>query len=129
MSHTTPLEMKEVIEKLRNLKQYLPDEEDVVYEFAILLAQRLEKYHPKVNPAGFNIAVETLFYDLKRGKDSYLNNEPLKSNLVGHSPHFYPILKWSVKNIVRAICPEDFAKGYEFVVEEVREELKKQSSE
>ena len=49
-------------EKLRNLREHLPQQEDVTYDFATYLAERL---NPKLVPEGFNMIAELALYDLQ----------------------------------------------------------------
>ena len=94
-------------EKLRNLRQYMPNQEDVIYKFGAYLAERL---YPELNPGLFVMAVELALYDLQRGVDGF-TGEPIRSKLVGYPPVIYKMLRMHVPDIAEAVCPEDFAKG------------------
>ena len=50
------------IEKLRNLRKYMPGLDETVYKFGAFLADRL---NPRLVPTGFNLATELAFYDLQ----------------------------------------------------------------
>ena len=97
-----------IVEKLRNLRQYLPDQNEVVYDFGAFLAERLEK-HPNIIPVGFNVMAELGIYDLQRGIDGF-TDKPITSRLVGYPSQIYTLFKMIVPDIAKATCPEDFAK-------------------
>lgn len=103
------IQTKEVKEKLKNLRKYLPGQEQIVYDFAAKLADRL---NPELVPAGFNTAAELLLYDAQKGVDGY-TGQPLGGHfhLIGYLPQLYAALRMSIPDIAEAVCPEDFAKG------------------
>ncbi len=96
-----------VKEKLRNLRQYMPDQQDVVYDFGAYLADRL---NPELVPQGFNMATELALYDLQKGVNGS-TGQPIRSRLIGYPPVIYESLRMQVPEIAEAVCPEDFAKG------------------
>ena len=89
-----------LIEKLRNLKQYMPDEEDVIYQFGAYLAGSLNPR--RIVPHGFIVAAEFALDDLE-----------IRNRLVGchYPPFLYTTLRAKVLDIAEAVCPEDFARG------------------
>lgn len=107
-------------DKLRNLGQYMPVQDNLICEFGSYLADRL---NPELVPAGFNMAAELLLYDLRTGVDGY-SGEPIRSSLVGNPPVIYAILRAIVPKIAEAVCPPDFAKGVKDFHEKVNEKMR-----
>lgn len=106
----TSISTELIKEKLRNLKGYMPREDDKLYRFGEYLADRLG---PNIFPHGFNISAERAIADLKDGIDSF-TKQPIKNSLVGMVPVYYTMLSRRIPDIADAVCPRDFA-------EEVRE--------
>jgi len=102
-------------EKLRNLKEHMPDQQDVIYDFAEYLADRL---NPELVPEGFNMAMELALYDLQQGVDGF-TGQPIQSRLVGYPAPIYALLRMQVPEIADAVCPEDFAQGVRKMYDEV----------
>ena len=122
-----PLESKaisteEIKEKLRNLKEYMPGEPEITYDFATYLANRL---NPKLNPGGFQISAELLLSDMKKGVDSF-TRQAMSRNLAGYPPNLYAILRGTVPDIAKAVCPEDFAKSVKDFYEEVNAKMREE---
>lgn len=107
-------------EKLRNLKEYMPDQNEVVYAFADYLAGRL---NPTLVPAGFNIAAQLALYDLDKGVDGF-TGKPILSRLSGYPTTIYAALGMRVPKIAEVVCPEDFAKSVRELHEKVDESLR-----
>ena len=80
MSLENAISMEPISEKLRNLKQYMPDQNDVVYKFGEFLAGRL---NPKLVPQGFVLAAKLALYDLQEGVDGF-SGQPIRSSLVSY---------------------------------------------
>ncbi len=99
------ISMEPVKEKLRNLREHMPDETEIVYDFAAYLAERLNS---ELLPQEFNMAAELALYDLETSIDEY-SGKPIPSSLVGHQPITYGLLGMYVPEIAKAVCPEDFA--------------------
>ena len=112
-------------EKLRNLRQYMPKRDDIIYEFGAYLADRL---NPELVPEGFNMIVERALHDLQKGTNGCTGQPIRNSRLVGNPPIMYGLLRTQIPDIAAAVCPEDFAKGvrecYEQVNAMIREEQK-----
>jgi len=104
------LSVAEIGEKLRNLQEHLPGEEDTVYKLAAFLAGRFEKQGENLHPLGFHLAAELAIYDLQKGVDGY-TGEPIRSSLVGYPPFLYPVLSTTVPRIAKAILPEAAANA------------------
>ena len=119
---TKAISTEEMKEKLRNLKEYMPKEEDVLYSFGRYLAKRLEG-HPELVPEGFNVTVELALHDLQKGIDGY-TQKPIQSRLVGYPPIIYSLLRMRTPDIAKAVCPEDFAEGVRKMYEEVNAKLR-----
>ena len=106
--------------RLRNLRWHLPNQDDTVYQLGNYLADRLNGAD-ELLPVGLNMIVELGFYDLRKGINGF-TGEPIRSGLAGCPPQLYAVLKeFSVQSIVEVVCPEDFAKEFK----EIREEVKR----
>ena len=110
-------------EKLRNLREHMPDQNDQIYSFGAYLADRL---NPELVPEGFNMAAELALYDLQKGVNGF-TGKPIQSRLVGYPPMIYGILRMQVPEIAKAVCPEDFAKGVIEFYEQVNAEMRKKA--
>lgn len=117
MSLEGAVQTEPIREKLRNLMEHMPSQDDVFYQFGIFLADRLR--NPDIIPAGFNLVVRTALYDLKRGTDSY-TREPIRNSLADQGGLFYVALALKIPDIVRAVCPEDFAQKFEEIYDKTR---------
>ncbi len=106
-------------EKLRNLREHMPEEEDIIYKFGEYLAERLGEDSSKIYPVGFNLTAELALQDLTKGVDGY-TGKPIKNSLTGYPQMFYIILGTRMPQIADAVCPAEFAKE----VMEIREEIK-----
>ena len=117
------ISMEPVKEKLRNLREHMPNcmpnFEDITYDFGAYLADRL---NPKLVPQGFNLAAELALYDLQKGVNGF-TGQPIRSNLVGYPPMIYGILRTQVPEIAEAVCPKDFARGVRDFYEKVNAKM------
>ncbi len=116
------LSMEPVREKLRNLRQYMPDQEETVYRFGEFLAERLK--NPELVPLGFCLEATLSLYDLQKGVDGY-TGKPINSALVGYPQIVYNLLYSYIPAIAEAVCPEDFAKGVKQAFEQIEAETSK----
>ena len=119
MSLEGAISTEPVKEKLRNLRQYMPDQQDVTYDFGAYLADML---NPELVPQGFNMAAELVLYDLQKGVDGF-TRQPIRSKLVGYPLVIYGLLRMQVPEIAEAVCPEDFAKGVREFYEQVNAKM------
>lgn len=117
------ISMEEAKAKLRNLKEHLPDCDEVVWKFGAFLADRL---NPELVPEGFSMAVTLALYDLEQGIDGY-SGEPIRSSLVGYPPQIYALLNMYVPEIAEAVLPEDFAAEVRQVYEDMFASLSRES--
>jgi hypothetical protein len=101
------LSMEPVKAKLKNLREHMPDQEDVVYDFASYLADRLNS---ELVPEGFYMASQLVLYDLQKGVSGFPSN-PIPSSLAGYPPQMYAFLNMYVSQIADAVCPPEFAEG------------------
>lgn len=115
MSLEGAISTEPIKKKLRELRQYMPGQPDVIYAFGAYLADKL---NPKLVPPGFNMAAELALYDLQIGVDSF-TGQPIRSRLVGQQPQIYVHLSMQVPEIAKAVCPKDFAKGVRKFYEQV----------
>ena len=103
--------------KLKSLREYMPDQKDIVYDFATYLADRL---YPKLVPEGFSTIAELALYDLQKGINGF-TGQPIKSSLVGYPSMVYRLLRIQVPKIADAVCPEEFAQGVRKMYDIIRE--------
>lgn len=120
MSLEGAMSMEPVQEKLRNLPEHMPDQEQIVYDFGTFLADRL---NPSLVPQGFAMAAELALYDAQQGKDGF-TGQPVSGRLHGYPPQLYAVLRMSVPQIAEAVCPEDFAKGVKDFYEQVNAKMR-----
>ncbi|MBS3150625.1 hypothetical protein J4425_02365 [Candidatus Woesearchaeota archaeon] len=120
MSIDGAISMEPVKEKLRNLREHMPDQQDVIYDFGAHLADRL---NPELVPQGFNMAAELALYNLQKGVDGF-SGQPIRSRLVGYPSMIYGLLRMQVPQIAEAVCPEDFAKGVKDFYEQVNAKMR-----
>ena len=113
------LDMNQVKQKLTNLRDYMPNQHESVYEFGRLLSERL---NPTLVPIGFNLTAEQLVEDLRKGVDSY-SGKPIRGKLAGMPKQLYAIWGMFIDQIAEAVCPEDFAQGVKEIRKEIREEI------
>jgi hypothetical protein len=99
----------DIEDRLRNLKEYMPNQLAVIYEFGRLLADRVS---PTTIPMGFIVAAELLIVDLESGVDGF-TNKPMNTNMVGYPPSFYQVVSSMVPDITKATCPPEFAQAVE----------------
>lgn len=112
--------MDEVRERLSDLEQYLPDQHETTYEFARLLADRLNN---QLVPAGFNLAAELLLHDLQEGVDGF-SGEPINSSLAGQPEMIYALVRMRIPDITEAVCPKEFSEGVGGVISAVDQLVK-----
>lgn len=110
------ISMEPVKAKLKNLKEYLPRENEIVHEFGAYLADQLNS---ELVPAGFNLACELALEDLRRGGDYGTEKRPVPSHLVGYPPVMYSLLRMSIPKIAEAVCPPEFAQKVKKVIDEI----------
>ncbi|HUW43418.1 MAG TPA: hypothetical protein VMV95_00440 [Bacillota bacterium] len=115
------ISMEPIKEKLKGLREHMPDQQDVIYDFATYLADRL---NPELVPQGFNMAAELALYDLEKGVDGF-TGQPIQSRLVGYPSMIYRLLRMQVPQIAEAVCPEDFAQGVRKMYDEVNAKIGK----
>jgi hypothetical protein len=116
------IQTDEIKAKLRDLKAYLPERDDVTYKFGSYLAERLEG-HPELLPMGFKMAAELALYDLEKGVNGF-TSEPIRSSLVGY-PMMYRLMSMEIPNIADAVCPPEFAKEVREFCDHVDEQVRK----
>lgn len=116
------ISMEPVKEKLRNLSQYMPGEEQVIYAFGTFLADRL---NPELVPEDFNLTAQLTLCDMQKGIDGY-SGKPIRSGmLTGYPSVIYRLLELRISDIADAVCPQDFAKDVRKCCEAIEAELRK----
>ena len=107
--------------RLRNLRDQMPHADDMLCEFASMLADRL---NPRLTPEGFFLTVQLLMYDLQTGFDGFTGQRIIGS-LSGNPSVFYMVLKLYITLIAEATCPKDFAECVKNMQEELDRKLAK----
>jgi len=121
MSIDDAISMEPVKEKLRNLREYMPNHKDITYVFGVYLAEGLI---PQLSPKEFSyIAVLTLHGLSENINLNGSTGQHIGSKLMGHSLATYAQLWAQVPQIAKAVCPEDFAKSVRDVCEEINAEF------
>jgi hypothetical protein len=92
-------------DRLMRLREYLPNQQDLVYEFAEHMATHT---NAELVPQGFIMVATLALYDLQTGIDGFAQ-KPLTSRLVGQPPMIYRIIELMIPMIAQAIFPADFA--------------------
>ncbi len=103
---TRVLSLGQVREKLRNLQEYFPGQEEETYKFGSYLAERLD---PGLVPEGFGLAAHLALDGLERGIDED-HGQPIANELVGLPSEIYQRLFKQIPEIAEAVCSEEFAK-------------------
>jgi len=106
-----------VKEKLANLQQYMPDQDQIIYDFAKFLSQRA---NDELVPAGFNMMAELAVYDLQNGVDGF-TGKPIQGRIAGYPPMMYQALNMYIPQIAEAI----FGKEYGTQVDDIRMQVLK----
>jgi len=104
------------IDKLRQLAEFLPEANPVLYEFSTLLANCLDQSR-KITPLAFVFTASLLVKDLERGIDGF-TGKPIRSKLVGYPQEGYRLLEIQIPTIARAIYPADFADNVDSIFQE-----------
>jgi hypothetical protein len=111
-----------VIEKLKNLREYMPEEEETIYQFGAYLADKIGE-HSKLAPQGFKIAADLGLYDLQEGVDGF-TGKPIQSSLVGYPPQIYTLLGMRIADLADATCSEEFAKEVRAFDEQINAKIR-----
>ncbi len=104
---------------LRNLREHLPGQTEVIYKFGEFLADYV---NGELVPHGFIMGATLALYDLENGVNGF-TGKPINHPLVGQSPFVYLIIQKYISEIARAIFPADFAGIVQEVVDEINEEI------
>ncbi|MDP4000733.1 MAG: hypothetical protein Q8P83_00610 [bacterium] len=86
-------------EKLANLEQYMPGQEETIYEFARFLSTRADD---TLVPQGFDLMAALALYDLQNGKDGF-TGKPIQGKLIGYPPQIYTLLQMYVPQMKEII--------------------------
>lgn len=103
-------EIKPGVDRLRQLEKYLPNQSEMVYEYARFLADRIGD--GEIVPLGFAIAAELAIYDLSRGVNGF-TGERINNSLTGYPPQIYGTFSAMTVLIARAAYSERFARAIE----------------
>lgn len=107
---------KQICKKLRNLKDYLPNEEDRVYHFAVDLAMDLTRFYRKkyLTAEEFTSEAESTIVN------SYIDNRHYMIH-----PGVYGILRDYIPKLASLFCPEDFAERVKGIYEQETKKILK----
>jgi hypothetical protein len=98
--------------KLKGLRAQKPDLPEIGYEFANLIADRLDRV---TTPGEFYITVERTLWDLQHGIDGF-TDEPIESDLVGLPETIYPILRDFSTVLAETAYSADFADAVRGII-------------
>jgi hypothetical protein len=112
-------------EKLRNLRDYMPGQDETTYQFGAYLAERL---NPEIVPQGFYLAAQLALYDLENGVDGF-TRQPIRNELAGLPLLMYIILQGKIVSIAEAVTPADFASDVRKMSKEVEKKVSKPARE
>ena len=110
------LSMEQIRPKLKNLRKIMPDQLDIVYDFASYLADRISD---ELVPECFYKTSRLVIWDLQHGTSVSLNM-PIPNKLAGYSPQTYAVLGMYITPIAEAVCPQEFAEDVKIVEEAIR---------
>ena len=106
--------------KLKNLKEYLPGQQDFIYDFADYLWDRA---NDDLVPQGFNLMAELAIYDLQNGVDWY-TNKPIAHKVAWYPPMMYAMMRMFIPQISKALFWEEFGNVIKWVQDEVFKAIK-----
>ncbi len=102
-------------ERLLNLRQHLPGQQQAIYDFAAHMANYT---NAELVPQGFAMAAALALYDLQEGSNGF-TGKPITGSLVGQPALVYRLIEMMVPNIAKAIFPAEFAGGVKEMVDGV----------
>ena len=109
------IDMGPAKERLRHLRDYMPDADNVLCDLAAYLADRI---HRQVVPTGFALGAVLAISDLEIGVNS-ITQEPIRNSLVGYPSGMYRLMVNALPQIADAVFPEEFARGVREVYDAV----------
>ncbi len=112
-------------DRLLRLREYLPNQQKLVYSFAEYLAQHV---NADLVPEGFFLAANLALYDLQEGVDGY-SGKPIRNEAVGQVPLIYTLLELSIPQIAQAIFPSDFASCISKQAEELNRKMREERAQ
>ena len=115
------ISMDSIKNKLKNLRNTNPGEDENIYIFAEFLANRL---NGNLNSQGLYMTIQLSLMDLQSGIDGF-SGEPIQNKLVGYPTTVYSILQLIfVDHIVGIVCTKEFAEKVKEVHKHVCYEMK-----
>lgn len=115
-----------VIEKLKNLREYLPWEMDFLYDFADFLSTRANN---QLVPSWFNLMAELAIHDLTNWTDWFNNNQPISHKVAWYPAMMYSLTRHMLPKIAWAIFSEEYWGEVKQVQDEVFDSIKKKRLE
>ena len=107
MNYPTLTDVETTIDKLRNLREYLPGKHQTVYVFAGLIADVLKAHQGPINSKEMLLLSCEASEPLEKRKEQGIDSLTVALSTIPEIP-----------NIVKATCPEDFAKSLEACLHE-----------
>jgi hypothetical protein len=99
--------MGPVKERLKNLREHLPEQDESIYVFGEYLAGMLSE---RELPEGFNMAAEISISQLSKGYN-WFTGKPVSPCLAGCPPMDFISMRSKIPDITDVVCPADFAKA------------------
>ena len=119
------LSTEEPKEKLQNLRELLPNADELVYGFGLYLTDYI--IQPQLNPKGFALVCALALSDLRVGSNGY-TGKPIPGELVGLEPAIYEKLQMEIPNIAAAVFPAHFAEDVKTFMDEVNASIREKRS-
>ena len=104
----TEVSPESIKEKLRNLQEYMPDGDNLLYKFGEYIADKLSPN--RIIPEGFYMAAELALNDLQEdGGENY-------------PPFIYALIGMKIPEIAESVYSKEFGEDVKELYEEIREE-------
>ena len=115
MEISDAISTEEIRRKLQNLREYMPNEPEFIYDFGAYVATRL---NPDLNAIGFNIQFQLALSDVRRGIEGH-TKKPTPASISGMPAPIYAVTEMNLPRIARSVCPTDFADKVDQVYAEI----------
>ncbi len=116
-----------ICDKLDNLREHFPNQNEKVYELAALLSERLKAHGydllpgDELLPEAFVNVTNLLLFDLTTGVNGF-THEAMRTGLVGYPPMLSSMV---IPVISRKVCPPEFADEVAIMRARIAEACKK----
>ncbi|MEW5896513.1 MAG: hypothetical protein AB1668_02370 [Nanoarchaeota archaeon] len=105
---STP-EIREMQEKLRKLREHMPDADELMCKVGTYFAERLNR-REQISPLGFVMEFKLMVYDLMDGANG-LAGKPIPQGLTGYTPEVYTALLKRAPILAQAVAAQGFAES------------------